>query len=459
MTTVFRRKCYDRLLEWKRESQGRTAILVEGARRVGKTTLALEFAKREYADHIYIDFSKADKATLDLFRGQRADIDTFLRMLQLNYGKLLTPRNGLIIFDEVQRFPVAREYVKHLVADGRFDYIETGSLISIRKNVEKIVIPSEEERVRLDPMDFEEYLWANGLDVYAQEIRRCRDDLIPLPDPVHAKCSRLFSEYMLVGGMPQVVEAFVEDADFRRPDKIKRQIIDLYREDMQKFGGTEARRARAVFDDVPGELSCASKRFKFSNLDGGDRFEQFEPALSWLADAHLVNPCCLCNDPNVGYRLHADSSSLKCYLADTGLLVSLAFDDGPELLDIHRDIQFGRVSVNRGMLVENVVAQQLRARGHSLFYYSWDEPPLREGGRLRPREIDFLITRGYSNAAGKPRICPVEVKYSKAYSTVSLDDFAKRYSDRIDDEYVLHPKQLKVEGNRQYLPLYMSFCL
>ena len=161
----------------------------------------------------------------------------------------------------------------------------------------------------------------------------------------------------------------------------------------------------------------------------------------------------------MGYRLHADSSSLKCYLADTGLLVSLAFDDGPELLDIHRDIQFGRVSVNRGMLVENVVAQQLRARGHSLFYYSWDEPSLREGGRLRPREIDFLITRGYSNAAGKPRICPVEVKSSKAYSTVSLDDFAKRYSDRIGDEYVLHPKQLKVEGNRQYLPLYMSFCL
>ena len=459
MTPIFRRKCYDRLLEWKRESQGRTAILVEGARRVGKTTLALEFAKREYANHIYIDFSKADKATLDLFRDQRADIDTFLRMLQLNYGKLLTPRNGLIIFDEVQRFPVAREYVKHLVADGRFDYIETGSLISIRKNVEKIVIPSRRNA-------FVWILWTsrsisgqNGLSVYAQEIRRCRDDLIPLPDPVHAKCSRLFSEYMLVGACPQVVEAFVEDADFRRPDKIKRQIIDLYREDMQKFGGTEARRARAVFDDVPGELSCASKRFKFSTLTVAiDSSSSSRPELA--CRCHLVNPCCLFgNDPNVGYRLHADSSSLKCYLADTGLLVSLAFDDGPELLDIHRDIQFGRVSVNRGMLVENVVAQQLRARGHSLFYYSWDEPPLREGGRLRPREIDFLITRGYSNAAGKPRICPVEVKSSKAYSTVSLDDFAKRYSDRIGDEYVLHPKQLKVEGNRQYLPLYMSFCL
>lgn len=459
MSTVFRRKCYDRLLEWKRESKGRTAILVEGARRVGKTTLVTEFAKREYSGYIYIDFSKADKATLDLFRDQRADTDTFLRMLQLNCGTLLTPRDGVIIFDEVQRFPIAREYIKHLVADGRFDYIETGSLVSIRKNVESIVIPSEEERVSLDPLDFEEYLWAAGQDIYAQEIRRCRESLTPLPDSIHAKCARLFNEYMLVGGMPQAVEAFVEDTDFRRPDKVKRQILDLYREDMQKFGGAEARRARVIFDDVPGQLSCASKRFKFAGLAGGDRYQQFEPAITWLADAHLINPCYLCNDPNVGYRLHADSSSLKCYLADTGLLVSLAFDDGPELLDIHKDIQFGRVSVNKGMFVENIIAQQLRARRHSLFYYSWDEPPKEEGGRPRPREIDFLITRGYSDAAGKPRVCPIEVKSSKAYSTVSLDDFATHFSARTGEEYVLHPKQLKVEGKRRYLPLYMSFCL
>ena len=459
MTTLFRRKCYQRLLQWKHESNGKTAILIEGARRVGKTTLVTEFAEKEYSDYIYIDFSKTDKATLDLFREQRADIDTFLRMLQLNYGKLLTPRDGAIIFDEVQRFPIAREYIKHLVADGRFDYIETGSLISIRKNVEQIIIPSEEERVSLEPLDFEEYLWANGLEIYSEEIRKSRSNLTPLPDAVHTKCNRLFSEYMLVGGMPQAVEAFIEDADFRRPDRTKRQILSLYQEDMQKFGGSEARRARSIFDDVPGQLSSASKRFKFAALDGGDRFEQFEPAISWLADAHLINPCSLCNDPNVGYRLHADASSVKCYLADTGLLVSLAFDDGPELLDVHRDIQFGRISINKGMLVENVVAQQLRACGHSLFYYSWDEKPNKEGGRPRPREIDFLITRGYSNAAGKPRVCPIEVKSSKSYSTISLDDFDTRYSERIGEEYVLHPKQLKVEGRRQFLPLYMSFCI
>ncbi len=457
--TIFRRKCYKKLLEWKQKSNGKTALLVEGARRVGKTTLVTEFAKNEYSDFIYIDFSKVSKQTLDIFRNERADIDTFLRMLQLDCGKMLTPRDALVIFDEVQRFPIAREYIKHLVADGRFDYIETGSLISIRKNVEDILIPSEEERIDLAPLDFEEYLWANELDIYAQEIRNCRENLTPLPDSIHSKCMRLFSEYMLVGGMPQAVEAYVEEKDFRLPDKIKRQIIELYREDIQKFGDNVARRARVIFDDVPGQLSSANKRFKFAGLDGGDRFEQFEPALSWLADAHMINICCLCNDPNVGYRLHADSSSLKCYMADTGLLVSLAFSDVPELLDIHRDIQFGRVSVNKGMFVENVIAQQLRARNHSLFYYSWNEPAKKAGGKAKPREIDFLITRGFSNAAGKPRVCPIEVKSSKSYSTVSLEDFSKRFAKRTGDEFVLHPKQLKVEGKRQFLPLYMSFCV
>lgn len=457
--TIFKRKCYQRLLEWKRESLGKTAILVEGARRVGKTTLVTEFAKREYSDYIYIDFSKASKRTLDIFKNERADVDTFLRMLQLDCGKMLKRRDGLVVFDEVQRCPLAREFIKHLVADGRFDYIETGSLISIRKNVQDIIIPSEEERVNLNPLDFEEYLWANDMEVYADEIRKCREKIEPLPDSVHAKCSRLFSEYLLVGGMPQAVEAYVEEKDFRLPDKIKRQIIELYREDIQKFGENVARRARTIFDDLPGQLSAASKRFKFASVDGGDRFETFEPALSWLADAHMINPCYLCNDPNVGYRLHSDATSLKCYMADTGLLVSLAFDDGPELLNIHRDIQFGRVSVNKGMFVENVIAQQLHARNHSLFYYSWKEEPIKTKGKSRPREIDFLITRGYSNAAGKPRVSPIEVKSSKSYSTVSLDDFSKRFAERTGDEFVFHPKQLKVEGNRYFLPMYMSFCV
>ena len=456
---MFKRKAYEKLLSWKAESKGKTAILIEGARRVGKTTLVKEFAKREYRDYLYIDFSRVDKNTLDIFNNNRGNIDVFLRMLQLNYGKELKPRNAVVIFDEVQRFPIAREYIKHLVEDGRFDYIETGSLISIRKNVENIVIPSEEERIALEPLDFEEYLWACGQKIYADEIRRCREELEALPNFAHKTSMRLFNEYMLVGGMPQAVAAFIEDADFRRCDKVKRQIIELYKEDIAKFGGSDARKARIIFDDVPGQLSSNSKRFMFGAAENGSRFEQFESALIWLDDARLINRCNLCNDPNVGYRLHEDSSSLKCYLVDTGLLVSLAFDDGPDLLNVHKDIQFGRISINKGMLVENIVAQQLKALGHSLYYYSWNEPSKTAGARPRKREIDFLLTKGYSNAAGKPRVAPVEVKSSKSYSTVSLNDFAIKYAQRLGKEIVLHPKQLSVVGNREYLPLYMSFCI
>lgn len=456
---MYRRKCYEKLLEWKRRSNGKTAVLVEGARRVGKTTLVKEFAAREYQASICIDFSKASNDILNLFREQRADIDTFLRMLQLISGVMLEPRRSVVVLDEVQRFPVAREYVKHLVADGRFDYIETGSLISIKKNVENIVIPSEEERIALNPLDFEEYLWAAGLDIYAEEIRHRYSVMQPLEDAVHRKIERHFNEYMLVGGMPQSVEAFLDDADFRGCDRVKRQILSLYMEDMAKFGGGDARRARAIFQEIPGELSAASKRFRFAGVQGGGRYETLESAFIWLEDAHLVNICRLCTDPSVGYRLHADETSLKCYMADTGLLVSWSFGDGPASLSVHRDIQLGRVSVNKGMLVENVVAQQLHASGHSLFYFSWQEPSKTEGSKPRPREVDFLITREFADAAGKLRICPVEVKSSKAYATVSLDDFGKRFKERTGNELVLHPKNLRIDGNRRYLPLYMAHLL
>ena len=456
---MFKRKAYDRLQEWKERSQGRTAVLIEGARRVGKTTLVKCFAQNEYKDYLYIDFSAASKATLDIFLDHREDVDLFLRMLQLQYGKALEPRESLVIFDEVQRFPIAREYIKHLVEDGRFDYIETGSLVSIKKNVDSIVIPSEEERIPLEPLDFEEYLWATGQDLYAEEIRKACESRTALPDGVHATCMRLFDEYMLVGGMPQSVDSFVAENDFRGCDRVKRQIIALYREDIAKFGGSDARRARAVYDDIPGQLSAANKRFKFDSLEKGSRFETYESALIWLEDARLINRCYLCSDPSVGYRLHEDASSLKCYMADTGLLVSLAFDDGPDLMDVHRDIQFGRISINKGMLIENIVAQQLKSLGHSLFYYSWQEPSKTEGSRPRTREIDFLVSSGFEDAAGKPRVTPVEVKSSKSYSTISLDDFGRRFERRVGEEIVLHPKQLRAEGHRIYLPLYMTIFI
>lgn len=456
---MFRRKAYNKLLDWKRESKGRSALLVEGARRVGKTTLVTEFAKAEYADFLYIDFSAAPKAVLDLFRDQREDVDTFLRMLQLSYGKRLARRDAVVIFDEVQRFPIAREYIKHLVADGRFDYIETGSLVSLRKNVADIVIPSEEDRVMLDPLDFEEYLWASGQELLAEEIRSAFSERRPLPDSIHARAMRLFNEYMLVGGMPQSVAAFVEEKDFSPCNRVKQRIINLYLEDIGKFGGHDARRARAVFQSIPGQLSAASKRFKFSSLASGARYEEYEPALDWLQDAHVANICRLCTDPSIGLRMTEETSSCKCYMADTGLLVTLAFADGPDSMDVHRDIQFGRVSVNKGMLVENAIAQQLHASGHSLFYHTWEEPGIERGARPRPREVDFLLAKGYSNAGGKLRLSPVEVKSSKSYSTVSLDDFSRRWGKRVGTQIVLHPKQFKAEGERLYLPLYMAFCV
>lgn len=396
---MFKRKAYDRLQEWKERSQGRTAVLIEGARRVGKTTLVKCFAQNEYKDYLYIDFSAASKATLVIFLNHREDVDLFLRMLQLQYGKALEPRESLVIFDEVQRFPIAREYIKHLVEDGRFDYIETGSLVSIKKNVDSIVIPSEEERIPLEPLDFEEYLWATGKDLYAEEIRKARESRTALPDGVHATCMRLFDEYMLVGGMPQSVDSFVAENDFRGCDRVKRQIIALYREDIAKFGGSDARRARAVYDDIPGQLSAANKRFKFDSLEKGSRFETYESALIWLEDARLINRCYLCSDPSVGYRLHEEASSLKCYMADTGLLVSLAFDDGPDLMDVHRDIQFGRISINKGMLIENIVAQQLKSLGHSLFFTAGRSLPKQRG--VGPERVKLIF---FFRAALKTRL-------------------------------------------------------
>ena len=453
---MFKRKRYDDLLEWKKASEGKTAMLVEGARRVGKTTLVKAFADAEYEDSIYIDFSKAPRAVVDLFRKEREDVDTFLRMLQLHYAKRLPERKSVVIFDEVQRLPIAREYIKHLVADGRFDYIETGSLISIRKSVEDIVIPSEEERITLHPLDFEEYLWAMGYEVYADAIREAYGSRAPLPDAVHTKIMRLFDEYMLVGGMPQSVEAFLGDADFAACDRAKRAILELYLEDIGKFGGGEARRARALFRAIPGQLSAASKRFKFASASKGGRYEDYETAIDWLDDAHLANPCRLCSDPSVGLGLSEEPASLKLYMADTGLLVTQAFPDQASSAQVHRDVQFGKVSVNRGMITENAVAQQLRASGHALYYHTWSEPGVKANAKPRPREVDFLLARPCADAAGKLRVSPVEVKSSKAYSTVSLDDFANRYGRRAGEEVVLHPKQLKAEKRRTYLPLYMA---
>lgn len=459
---MFKRKIYDKLTEWKHNSNGSTAMLIEGPRRVGKTTLAKEFAKNEYSSAIYIDFGHTDNQVLDIFRNYRSNTATLLRLLQVYFGTELKERDSVIIFDEVQRFPLAREEIKHLVEDGRFDYIETGSLVSIKKNSENIVIPSEEQRVRLNPLDFEEYLWACGKTLLANEIKNAYESRAPLPDEIHTLACRLFNEYMLVGGMPIPVQVFIDTGNYQEVDNAKQLILNLYDEDIEKFGGANADKARAIWRQIPGQLSGSSKRFQLSSTGKSSRSRGMRGALNWLEDSHTVNFCRRCTDPNIAFKLTADEDSFKIYMADTGLLVSHAISGGPEVNEIYRSLQFGNTSINKGMFVENAIAQQLRASGRELFYCTWNEPSQGLNGeerRPKPREIDFLISRGFSDAAGKLRLCPIEVKSGKRYSTVSLDDFKKRWPKRVGEEVVFHPKNLKVEGHRAYLPLYMAFCL
>lgn len=454
---MLKRKAYDKLLRWKRERGGRTAILLEGARRVGKSTLVETFGKQEYAACLVIDFFQAPDEVKGYFEDYRTDLDTLFLYLQAYYRVDLVERDSLIVFDEVQMFPKARGLIKYLVADGRYDYIETGSLLSIKQNIEGIVIPSEEEPMRLDPLDFEEFLWAMGEENLASLIRRQFEKLVPLPDNLHRRASGLLREYLLVGGMPKPVDTYASQRKFAPVDREKRQILNLYRNDVAKFAKGYEFKVVSVLDNIPGQLSKHEKRFTLASMGKDARMRSYEEAFFWLADARIANLCLASNDPSVGLSLNADSSSFKCYLADTGLLVTLAFADGDETNeDVYRAILRGDISMNEGMLVENVVAQMLTASGHNLFFYA--QSGAKKGEERM--EVDFLITRPYPNAANKPRISPIEVKSSpREYSTTSLDRFKKRFGKRVGLQYVLHPKQLRVEGDRVYLPLYMGWCL
>ncbi len=450
------RKAYDELVEWKQRSKGKTALLVEGARRVGKSTLVEEFGKNEYRSYLLIDFFQAPGEVRGYFEDYRADFDTLFLYLSAYYKVDLHERESLIIFDEVQMFPEARGLIKYLVADGRYDYIETGSLLSIKQNVKGIVIPSEEESLELGPLDFEEFLWGMGEQSLASLIRKHFDSRMPLPDGLHRRASGLLREYMLVGGMPEPVSIYVEQRKFAPVDAAKRRIIDLYRNDVARFSHGYEFKVVSVLDGIPGQLSKHEKKYTLSSLGKNARMRTYEEAFFWLADARIANICYAASDPSVGLSLSMEQTSLKCYMADTGLLVTLAFADGSATDgDVYRSILRGDIGINEGMLTENVVAQMLRANGHKLFFYSQSG---RRGGEAR-MEIDFLIVRPYPDAAMKPRVCPVEVKSPRQYGTTSLDRFKEKFERRIGTQYVLHPKQLKIEGDRTYLPLYMGFCL
>lgn len=452
---MFRRKAYDKLVEWKRSSGGHTAMLIEGARRVGKSTIAEEFARNEYNSYALVDFTKVGDEFRRTLLDTRGDLDSFFLYLSAMLGVTLTERKSLVIFDEVQLFPPAREFIKHLVADGRYDFIETGSLISLNENVKGILIPSEEESMKMGPLDFEEFLWAMGEEALAQMITNSFASGSPLPDSLHRKASRLWREYVLVGGMPQSVAAYAPNRDMAAADRAKRMVLKIYREDIEKYGGMAAKRIRAVFDAIPGQLSKHEKRLVYTQVENGSRSRDFMTAFSWMREAATVNLCTLAEDPSIGLALSADDATVKCYMADTGLLSTMAFSaSGSALPEVYRQVLLGADGVNEGMLAENAVAQQLTASGHDLYFYS-KSSSIRE----ERMEIDFLIIRPYPDAAMKPRVSPVEVKSGKRYSTVSLDKFHAKFTQRAGEEYVLHPRQMSQDGIRRFLPLYMSFCL
>ena len=453
---VFERKAYSKLLRWKNESQGKRALLVKGARRVGKTTLVKTFAENEYDAFLYIDFAQASQDLKNLFLEHSNDVSILLMYLQAYTGASLPERRSVIIFDEVQRFPPARETIKQLVQDGRFDYIETGSLISIKKNVENILIPSEETAINLNPMNFEEFLLALGEKMLSAIISENFEKQTALPDALHKKCSRLMREYLLVGGMPQAVQSHIENMDFSKVDMVKRDILKLYSEDIEKFGGTDALRIRRVFSSLPSQLARHDKKFKLSALDKSARGRDYADSFFWLDDSKISINCTNVTDPNVGLIASADERSFKTYMADTGLLVSKMFADNEETPhEVYADILLNKLGFNEGMLTENYVAQQLATSGHNLHFYSKRD---RENSK-NTMEIDFLITAPYDNAAGKLRISPVEVKSSKRFSTVSLGKFKDKFGSRVGKSYVLCPNQLSIDGDIVRLPLYMAHLL
>jgi predicted AAA+ superfamily ATPase len=445
------RKAYRGLLEWKKRN-GQSALLIEGARRVGKSTLAESFGKREYKTHLLIDFSTAPDDVKALFDTMRDDLDAFFKYLQTYYGATFYPRDTLIIFDEVQLFPRARGFIKQLVSDGRYDYIETGSLISIKKNISDIIIPSEEEPFALNPLDFEEFLTALSEGSLIGALRDAAEKPQPLPDAIHRKAMRLFREYMLVGGMPQSVDKYRETGSFEDVDRVKRRILGLYRNDAARYAKGYEDKVLSIFDDIPAQLSRHEKKFRIAALGKNARAREHEEALFWLQDAKVVNICYNNTDPNVGLGMNRDRPSFKCYLADTGLLATQAFADRDTTPhEVYREILMGKLELNEGMLMENIVAQSLKAAGHALYFYSRNS---REDSSERI-EVDFLIVRG----ALKAKICPIEVKSGGRYALSSLDKFKNKFGKRVGTQFVLHTGNIKTDADRIFLPLYLAALL
>ncbi len=446
---MLKRKIYGRLLDWKQEKNGSTALMIEGARRIGKSFIAELFAQNEYESYILIDFSKAPSIVKSWFNEYLEDVDTLLENIQLRYRKRLTPRKSIIIFDEVQACPRARESIKTLVADGRFDYIETGSLISIKKNVKDILIPSEEDSIDMYPLDFEEFLWAMGDEMMMPYIERQFKSLKPMGD-FHRRAMEYFRKYLIVGGMPQAVNAYIESRDFNKVDSVKRQILRLYRNDIKKYADNYETKVTAIFDETPSQLSKHEKKFRLSALKDDAKMRDYEDSFFWLDDAKIINCCYNTTEPSMGLRLNEERKTLKCYMADTGLLLSHTFNArGLMSGEIYQKLLFDKLEINEGMLIENIVAQILKSKGHKLYFFSRSD----EDANNR-MEIDFLIQKEI--VTSRHNISPIEVKSGQRYTLSSLNKCIEKYGENLSTPYVLHSKDLKQEGGIIYLPLYMT---
>lgn len=453
MSAPYKRKIYQKLLEWKAEG-GKTALMLEGARRIGKSTIAEIFAKNEYKSHILIDFNTASDEVLYAFNHYLTDLDTFFLILSSEYHTRLEHRNTLIIFDEVQKFPKAREAVKYLVKDGRYDYLETGSLISIRENVQDISIPSEEETLQMYPMDFEEFCWAMGEAPMVDYIRHCFDNRKPLDTGMHQKAMMIFRQYMIVGGMPKVIAAYLSaNRDFFEAEKEKRRILKLYRNDIMKIDAKYRSRVLGIFDRIPSLLARQDKRVVLRELEKGASYAVYEDTFFWLQDSMMTNECFNCTDPNIGLRLNEERIFIKCYMGDTGLLLTHTFNES-KLADgkLFNEILLKKLSLNEGMFFENAVQQALVASGHKTFFYVH----YNEIKHRNDIEIDFLFS---DKSKVNHKIFPVEVKSTDRYALTSLEAFRKKFSRRIGMAYVIHTKGYAKKEDITFLPAYMAFCI
>lgn len=443
---ILKRKLYTEMLQWKQDSNGASALLIKGARRVGKSTLAKEFAKHEYDSFIAIDFAKCSKEVRDLF-DDISDLDYIFMRLQMMYKVTLKPRSSVIIFDEVQKCPNARQAIKYLVEDGRYDYIETGSLLSIKQNVKDIIIPSEEDELTLNPLDYEEFKWALGDEVSIPMLRQFFEKRKSMGDQANRNLMRDFRLYMLVGGMPQAVKTYLETKNMGRVDQAKRRIIRLYEKDFMKIDPSGM--ASKLFMAIPSELTRNASRYTVNApTDGDGRHDRLMEVIFDMQDSMVVNMAYHANDPNVGMALHKDTNRYKMFMADTGLFITLAFWDKKFTENIiYEKLLSDKLSADLGYVYENIVAQMLKANGHELYYYTW---PSETSNHLY--EVDFLLSNG-------AKIDPIEVKSSGYKTHKSLDLFCDKFSSRVNKRYLIYTKDLRKEVNMIYLPAYMTLFL